>query len=182
VNGRSSKSFIEEGRWDSVFYKLRKGDYVFIQFGHNDEKFKDSTRFTVAEKDYRQNLIRFVRETRAQGAIPILLTSICRRKFDEGGNLVDTHGNYPNEMKKVAQELKVPLVDMEQKSKQLVQSYGVEASKKIYLWIEPGEYNRLPEGKQDDTHFSEFGARIMAGLVVEGIRENNLELAKFLKK
>lgn len=95
VNGRSTKSFISEKRWDSVYKKLKKGDYVLIEFGHNDEKIEDSTRYTNPHTAYRYNLIRFVKETREKGAFPVLLTSIARRNFNEKGVLVPTHGDYP---------------------------------------------------------------------------------------
>jgi lysophospholipase L1-like esterase len=92
VNGRSTKSFIAEGRWDSVRVRLRKGDYVLMQFGHNDEKSEDSTRYAAPYTAYRRNLARFIAESRAAGATPIVLSSIVRRKFNEHGVLVDTHG------------------------------------------------------------------------------------------
>jgi lysophospholipase L1-like esterase len=94
VNGRSSKSFIDEGRWDNVLDSLRPGDYVCIQFGHNDQKEYDPERYTIPITGYRQNLIRFITETRAKGACPLLATPIVRRKFNEEGTLVDTHGLY----------------------------------------------------------------------------------------
>jgi lysophospholipase L1-like esterase len=95
VNGRSTRSFINEKRWESVYKSLKKGDYVFIQFGHNDEKIADSTRYTNPHTAYRYNLIRFVTEAREKGAIPILFSSIARRNFNEHGVLVGTHGEYP---------------------------------------------------------------------------------------
>ncbi len=95
VNGRSTKSFIDQGRWKEVYNKLNKGDYVFIQFGHNDEKKQDTSRYAAPHGAYKDNLIKFVSESRDRGAIPILLTPINRRKFDESGKLVDTHGDYP---------------------------------------------------------------------------------------
>jgi len=126
VNGRSTKSFINEKRWDSIYKKLKKGDYVFIEFGHNDEKIEDSTRYTNPHTAYRYNLIRFVKETREKGATPILLTSITRRNFNEKGVLVPTHGDYPLETRLVSQEYKVPFIDLEYYTELLEQSYGPE--------------------------------------------------------
>ena len=91
VNGRSTKSFIDEGRWQAVLDSLQPGDFVFIQFGHNDQKIQDSTRYTTPFGTYSENLERFVTETRAKGASPILFTSIVRSKFGDDGKLTDTH-------------------------------------------------------------------------------------------
>ena len=180
VNGRSTKSFIDEGRWKSVLSEIKSGDYVFIQFGHNDQKIKDSLRYTNPLTEYRYNLIHFVNETRAKAAIPVLLSSIVRRKFNEYSVLTDTHGLYPLIMRQVATEFIVPFVDMQYKSEQLVISEGPEHSKKLYLWIEPGANQMYPEGKQDDTHFSVTGATEMARLAVEGLKENKLGIANYL--
>ena len=176
-NGRSTKSFIGEGRWDEVLANLKSGDYVFIQFGHNDQKFKDPNRYTNPFTGYRANLIRYIKETRSKGAKPVLFSSIVRRKFNEHGTLIDTHGEYPFVVRDVAREYDVPFVDLQFKSENLVLGLGEEKSKEIYLWVEPGVYPKCPDGKQDNTHFSEKGAIEMARLAVEGIRELNLDLS-----
>ena len=181
VNGRSTKSFIDEGRWDSVASEIQKGDYVFIQFGHNDQKIKDSLRFTNPLTAYRHNLMKFVNETRKKGGIPVLFSPIVRRKFNEFGVLIDIHGLYPLVMREVATELGVPFIDLQFKSENLVLSTGQEKSKELYLWIEPGQNSMYHEGKQDNTHFSIKGATEMAKLAVEGLKENRLALTKFLK-
>ncbi|PKA98565.1 lysophospholipase L1-like esterase [Flavobacteriaceae bacterium MAR_2009_75] len=180
-NGRSSKSFISEKRWDSVHTSLKAGDYVFIQFGHNDQKFKDSSRFTNPHTTYRHNLIRFVKETRAKGATPILFTSIVRRNFNEFGTLVDTHGDYPVVTRMVAKEYDVPLVDLEYLTEILETSYGPEASKKLHLHFEEGEHPYYPEGKQDNTHLSKKGALLVAELAVKEIKSFELPLSKLIR-
>ncbi|WP_449398375.1 rhamnogalacturonan acetylesterase [Chryseobacterium wanjuense] len=124
MNGRSSKSFRTEGRWDKVMKQLKNGDFVIIQFGHNDQKLKDSTKFTNPYTQYRANLERYVNETRAKGAIPILMTSIVRRNFNENGTLIDTHKEYPLVVRMVANDMKVPFVDMQLLTEQLEISYG----------------------------------------------------------
>ena len=179
-NGRSTKSFIDEGRWDSIMIKVKKGDYVFIQFGHNDAKKEDPKRYAEANTTYRNNLIRFIDDCIQRGATPILLTPIVRRKFDDKGQLIDTHGDYPTVMREVASLKKVLLIDMNEKSKKLVSEYGSDKSKQLYLHIEPGVYKSLPDGKKDDTHFSELGATKMAELVIEGLKEKNVDLIKYL--
>lgn len=181
VNGRSTKSFIDEGRWDAVLKELRPRDYVFIQFGHNDQKNKDPKRYTNPFTGYRRNLIKFVEETREKDGIPILLSSIVRRNFNESGVLEDTHGAYPFVMRSVAKELNVPFIDLQLKSEDLVLSLGQEKSKELYLWVEPGRYEMYPDGKQDNTHFTEHGATAMAKLAIDGLREQKLPLANFLK-
>jgi lysophospholipase L1-like esterase len=181
VNGRSTRSFINESRWDSVFSQIEEGDYVFIQFGHNDQKFKDKERFTNPLTGYRENLVKFVNDTRSKGGIPVLLSSIVRRKFNEFGVLMDTHGLYPLIVRQVAKELDVYFIDLQSKSENLVLTTGQEKSKELYLWIEPGQYNMYPEGKKDNTHFSVKGATEISSLVAESIKENNWPLAKFLK-
>lgn len=181
VNGRSTKSFIDQGLWDKVYEKLNKGDYVFIQFGHNDQKANDSTRYTNPHTAYRYNLMRFVKETRQKGANPVLLTSIVRRKFNEQGTLVDTHGEYPLETRLVAEALDVPFVDLQYLTEQLEESYGVEGSKKLHLHYEPGEVPYYPEGKNDDTHLSKLGATEVAKLVIDELKNKVPNLVPYLK-
>jgi lysophospholipase L1-like esterase len=161
VNGRSSKSFIAENRWKAVTDSLKKGDYVFIQFGHNDEKIQDSTRYSEPTTAYRSNLARFVRETREHGATPILFTSIARRKF-ENGLLVDTHKEYPVVVRQLAAEMMVPLVDLELLTAGAVTALGEEDSKKMFLWTPPS--GKFPAGRKDDTHLSKEGAHLVARL------------------
>jgi lysophospholipase L1-like esterase len=181
VNGRSSKSFRAEGRWAEVLKALEPGDYVFIQFGHNDQKVADSTRYTNPWSGYRRNLERYVAETRAAGGVPVLLSSIVRRNFNEHGTLVDTHGAYPFVARSVARELSVPFIDLQLLTEDYVIAAGPVASKAIYLWLEPGQYPRYPEGKQDDTHLSPAGARAYAGLVADAIRDLALPLSRYLR-
>ena len=180
-NGRSTRTFISEGRWSIVVERLKPGDYVIIQFGHNDQSKEKVDRYTPPE-DYRKNLKKFVEETLGKHAIPILCTPVMRRRFDENGNFYDTHGIYPDIVRELAKELDIPLIDFHRKSEKLIKEYGPEESKKLFLWIEPGKYKSLPEGKQDNTHFSELGALKIAELAVEGVKELKLELKKYLKK
>ena len=181
VNGRSTRSFINEKRWESVYKSLKKGDYVFIQFGHNDEKIADSTRYTNPHTAYRYNLIRFVTEAREKGAIPVLFSSIARRNFNEHGVLVNTHGEYPIEARLVAQEFNVPFIDLGYFSEVLEQSYGPEKSKDLHLHFKAGEHPYYPEGKTDDTHLSYKGALEIAKIVVAELTKMNLDIATRLR-
>jgi lysophospholipase L1-like esterase len=178
VNGRSSKSFISEGRWKAVLDSLKTGDYVFIQFGHNDQKIQDSIRYSEPFTSYRINLERFVRETRAKGATPILFTSIVRRKF-ENGFLTDTHGNYPAVVRLIAAEMYVPLIDLQLLTDGAVTALGDEVSKQIYLWTSPTD--KFPEGRKDDTHLNFEGATLVAKLVAQQLVLLNNSLAKRIR-
>lgn len=181
VNGRSTRSFINEGRWKEVKNKLKPGDFVFIQFGHNDQKIKDSSRYTNPFTQYRANLEKFVKETKEKGAQPVLMSSIVRRNFNENGVLVDTHGEYPLVTRMVAEYLEVPFIDMQLLTEQLEIAYGPEASKKLHLHLEPGEDSYEPEGRDDDTHLSEKGAILVASLALQEIAEKGLELKKYIR-
>jgi len=181
LNGRSTKSFIDEGHWAKVVAAIEPNDYVFIQFGHNDQKVHSPERYTNPYTGYRRNLIKYVQETRAKGGLPVLFSSIVRRNFNEDGVLVDTHGVYPFMARDVARDFKVPFVDMQLKSEDLVLSLGQEKSKALYMWLAPGESEMYPQGRQDNTHFTQKGARAMARLAIQGLKENKLEIVKGLK-
>ncbi|MCB1058233.1 MAG: hypothetical protein KDD11_22265 [Acidobacteria bacterium] len=180
VNGRSTKSFLDEGRWYALLAALEPGDWVLIEFGHNDEKIADPTRYTAPDGAYRANLERFVRETRAKGGHPILATPVVRRRFDEASAFYDSHGEYPRVVREVARAEGVPLLEMEARTRELVEALGEEGSKALYQHFEPGEHPRLPEGRHDDTHFSELGARRVAELAVREIARLRLPLARYL--
>ena len=169
VNGRSTRSFIEQGRWETVRTALRRGDYVFIQFAHNDQKIEDSTRYTAPFTAYRRNLERFVRDARAAGARPILFTPIVRRQWNAQGVLEDTHGLYPLAVRDVARDLAVPMVDLQLLTEDLVRDAGVEGSKQLFVWTKADEYPAFPEARQDNTHLSPRGAREVAALVAEAL-------------
>jgi len=179
LNGRSSKSFMDEGRWKVVLDSLKKGDYVFIQFGHNDEKADRPALYTDPKTTYRQNLEKYVNETRGRGATPILLTSIVRRKFDASGKLTDTHGMYPGAVRALASDMKVKFIDMQLLTETLINSMGSEPSKKMYLWTAPDL--KFPEGRKDDTHLSVEGATTFAGLVAGEMAKMKIRLARHLK-
>ena len=181
VNGRSSKSFRDEGRWENVLSQLAAGDYVLIEFGHNDQKSKDSKRYAAADTDFKENLRRFIREARAKGAFPLLATPVNRRKFDDKGQLTDTHGAYPDATRAVAAEEKVPLIDLHKLTRPLLEKLGPEDSKSLFVWVKPGEYARHPKGQQDDTHFNETGALAVSGLVADELRAQKHPLAAWLK-
>lgn len=179
VNGRSTKSFINEKRWENVLSTLKAGDFVLIEFGHNDEKI-EKPEVGTSLPEFKQNLIKYVNDTKAKKAKPVLLTPIARRHF-KNDVLVPTHGGYPEVIRKLADSLRVPLIDMESKTEYLLTKLGDEPSKRLFNHVDSGHVN-YPMGKIDDTHLSPAGAKSFAGLVVDGIRETKISLTKYLKK
>lgn len=180
-NGRSTKSFMAEGRWQTLVDALRPGDWAIIQFGHNDQKVEDPTRYAGPDGGFRENLRRFVQEVRAKGAFPILAPPVARRRWNDAGQLVDTHGAYPDAVRAVATELEVPLLELNRLTTELEQGHGLEGSKRLHLWIPAGVYARKPDGYQDDTHYSDYGADRVAALAVQEIIRLGLPLAEWLK-
>jgi len=178
LNGRSTKSFRAEKRWDPILAELNPGDYVFIEFGHNDEKV-DKPAVGVSLADFKINLVNYVKETRSKKAFPVLLTPISRRSF-KNGVLMDSHGDYPRITRLVADSLNVPLIDMLVKTESLLNRLGEEPSIKLFNYVDSGNVN-YPNGKKDNTHLSPEGAKQIAGLVVKGIKELKLSLVKSLK-
>lgn len=198
LNGRSSKSFISEGHWQKVVEKIKPGDYVFIQFGHNDEK-DDPKRHTDPGTTFDENLRKFVKETRMRGGIPVLFNSVVRRIFTnsttavadddtrsnssagliEGDTLVDTHGDYLLSPRNVARELDVPFVDANKITHDLEQGLGPDKSKKLHMWYLPNEVPSLPKGRQDNTHYNVYGAYVVAGLLADAVSDAVPELRQY---
>lgn len=200
VNGRSSKSFIDEGRWQKVLDKIKPGDYVFIQFGHNDEK-PAPDRHTVPGTTFDANLRRFVEETKAKGGHPILFNSVVRRNFAnsktavtdddlrtntsaglaEGDTLIDTHGAYLNSPRNVAKETNTPFVDANRITHDLEQKLGREKSKTLHMIFAPGETPSLPKGRQDNTHYNINGAIIVANMLADAVVKEVPALKKYVR-
>ena len=227
VNGRSSKSFIDEGRWDKVLALIKPGDYVIIQFGHNDEKAQPE-RHTDPGSTFDYNLSRYIRETRERGGIPIVMNPVVRRNWEASPNtaspdtaspnpserrgepigaqiddealrnttatdapllsegqgeasLIDTHGLYAVAPRDVAQRMNCLFVDANKITHDLEQQLGVEGSKKLHMWYKPGEHPALPDGRQDNTHYNEYGAKVVAGLLADALCEEIPLLKKYRK-
>ena len=202
LNGRSSRSFINEGHWDEVLQSMKPGDYVIIQFGHNDEKPK-ADRHTDPGSTFDYNLAKFVRETREHGGIPVLMNCVVRRNFFvnapendddeklrtqtfkdgvrmvEGDTLIDTHGLYRVAPRDVALRMNVHFIDANQITHDLEQGLGTEASKKLHMWFLPGTEPSEPKGKQDNTHYSVYGAHVVARLLADALCEEVPVLKKY---
>jgi lysophospholipase L1-like esterase len=147
-----------------------------IQFGHNDEV--PTKKSFTTEDEFTANLTRFIKDVRSENSKPVLITPVARRKFNPAGQIEATHEVYAAIVRKVAAEQHVPLIDLDKESQALLQKAGPEESKKLFNHLRPGEHPNYPDGKADDTHFSELGARKMAEIVVSGIRALQLDLAK----
>ena len=170
VNGRSTKSFIDESRLATIYDEITKGDYLFIQFGHNDEKINDPSRYTDPHGEFITNLGKFVNVARNKHAYPVLITPVERRLFDENGNLkFSGHEEYVEGMKEAALKFDVPLVDLYTMSRDFLKKTGDEASKKYYMNLLPGEADWAPEGKIDNSHLKYEGAMLYSGMIAEGL-------------
>ncbi len=171
-NGRSSKSFIEEGRFTTIYDLIQEGDFLFIQFGHNDEKKEDPTRYTEAFGAYKDNLRGMIHKARNKKSNPLLITPLTRCWFDDERKMKDDiHGSYPLAMKEVAREENVPLVDLFQVSKEYVLSLGRERAKKLFMNLEPEKFKQYKNGLEDNTHLRPEGALIFAGLLAKEIKK-----------
>ena len=171
-NGRSTKSFIDRGLWDKVKKDLRPGEYLFIQFGHNDSKTDDPERYAPAFGAYQENLRKFIDYALETGAKPVLFTPVSRRWFDDEGRLKkDCHGDYPAAVFQVAEEYGLPVIDANAITQAWLESVGDEASRKYYMWVEPGTCPRHPDGLKDNTHTNVAGARKLVELLLPAIVE-----------
>lgn len=177
--GRSTRTFISENRWQPIADSLQAGDYVLMQFGHNDEakeeKYKD--RYTPVP-DYKTNLIKFITETRSKKAVPVLITPVTRMRFDKEGKAQETHVEYSAAVWEVGKAYGVAVIDLDAKSRNLLQQFGPQYSKMFFMQLDSLQHPNYPSGQKDNTHFNEFGARRMAELVLAEIRNLKLELAE----
>jgi len=176
--GRSTRTFISENRWKPVADGLQEGDYVLIQFGHNDEakepQYKE--RYTPVP-DYKTNLIKFITETRASKAFPVLITPVTRMRFDKDGKIQETHQEYSAAVWEIGKEYNAPVIDLDAKSRDLLQEMGPVYSKLLFMQLDSLEHPNYPGGQKDNTHFNDYGARRIAELVLAEIKKLKLELA-----
>ncbi len=178
MGGRSTRTFLSEGRWDRLRADIQPGDTVLIQFGHNDAYRLKPERWAPAQTDYRDNLLRFIWDVRTAGGVPVLVTPVARRNFGPDGHAKADYPLWSGVMRELAAATHTPLIDLEAKSRALLDSAGPARSKAYYLHYTPDD-NALgfPKGIDDDTHFSELGARQMAYLVAEGLKALNLPVS-----
>jgi lysophospholipase L1-like esterase len=182
ISGRSTKSFIAEGHWQKVLDAIDEGDYLLIQFGHNDMKTEQEHLYAAPFGAYTENLTIFIEEARRKKAHPVLVTPVYRRRFDTNGFLKNSLGDYPVAVRMLAERMQVPLIDLHQQSFKLFTELGPEKTKDIFLWLSPGEYENYPKGIEDNSHFSEKGAFALSGLVVNEIKRLDLPVVSHLKE
>ena len=180
-NGRSTKSFLDEGRLKPIEEQIKEGDYLFIQFGHNDEKIQDPARYTEPFGAYSGNLKIFINTARTHGAKPVLITPLERRCFTEDGRLgPGAHGDYVAAVKRTAMEADVPLIDLYTQSRAAMENAGPQGSLKWFMHLAPAEYAAYPEGKEDNTHLRYEGAVCFAGLIARGLKELSGEYGELI--
>ena len=170
--GRSTKTFLAEGRLEPAG-QADPGDLVLIQFAHNDENEKKPERYTAPWTEFTENLRFFIRFAREHGAVPVLLTPICMRIWQDG-KLQPTHGEYPAAMRTVAEEMNVPLIDLYAESFRIVEEMGEEGSKALFMHFAPGEDPAYPDGSEDNAHTKRAGAERFAAAAARGLKELGL--------
>ena len=171
-NGRSTKSFIDEGRLEAIDKTIGEGDFLFIQFGHNDEKTEDPTRYTEPFSTYMENLEIYINVARKHGAYPVLITPLERRCFVDDKHLgMGAHSDYVAAMKQTAEKNNVPLIDLYSMSRAELKKVGELKSRNWYMYFDKDIYDNYPEGKQDNTHLRYEGAVMYAGLIAKGLEE-----------
>jgi lysophospholipase L1-like esterase len=163
VCGRSSRSFIDEKRLEHISLCIREGDRMLIGFGHNDEKAEDPSRFTSPDHTFPEYLSRFIDTALEHGAVPVLATPVVRRRFDENGSPVPTHGSYPDAIRSLARRRGVALADLEKATSEMLREAGEEKSRRLYCHVPEGHPN-YPEGLEDNSHLSLTGAVRIARL------------------
>lgn len=169
--GRSTRTFFQEGRWRTVYESLQPDDFVLMQFGHNDASESKPERY-VNEEGYKEFLRLFIQQTREKKATPILLTPVARNYPWEDGRLINVHGGYPAAAKEVATETNTMLIDLNEMSMEFFSEKGRDfVSQNYFMNLPAGKYEAYPEGQNDNTHFQPEGAKAIAGLVFQGLKE-----------
>jgi lysophospholipase L1-like esterase len=178
-SGETIRSFVGERRLDKVMSTIKSGDYLMIQFAHNDQK--QGNGF-VSIPDYKTLLRRYIADARGKGATPILVTSMNRRKFDAEGHIVQTLGDYPSAMREVAVEQHVALIDLNAMSKTLFEAMGEQGTLKAFVHYPANTFPDQPQELHDDTHFNSYGAYELAECIVQSIRDQKLPIAQYLRQ
>lgn len=171
-NGASSKSFRSLPEYKKLVSNLSEGDLLLIQFGHNDQKTDD--RGTKADGDYKVNLQHYIELAKEKHAYPVLLTSVTRRAFNNHKFNIYSLGDYPQAVRELSQKLSVPMIDLNKETISLYKKLGEEVSKNFHLFLGKDEYDNFPDGREDNTHFSKLGAKMVANLICRVDNEHNI--------
>lgn len=179
-SGLSANTFIGGDRLEKIKTQMKKGDYLFVEFGHNDQKQKGPGKGAFYSFSYYIKM--YIDEARAKGAIPVIVTPTRRRRFDKDGKtILNTHGDYPEALLEIAKREQVPVIDLQAMTKTMVEAYGEEGSKHIYMYCPANTYPNQPKEIKDNSHFGVFGAYEIAKCVAEGVKEAKLPIAKALR-
>jgi lysophospholipase L1-like esterase len=178
-SGETLSGFIAAGRFDKLLSMMKPGDYAFVEFGHNDQKQKGEG--VGAFTTYKKNLEFFINQVKKKGGIPVLVTSVQRRRFDDNGKIIETLGDYPEAVRQTAKEHNVALIDLNAMSKTLFESMGVDGSLLAFAHFPEGIFAGRKDAIADNTHFRPYGAYEVSKLIVTGVRNAGLDLAHYLK-
>lgn len=181
--GRSTKTFVAENRWRPIADSLKEGDYVMIQFGHNDEAKtpQHPERYTPVP-DYKNYLVGFINDARKKKANPILITPVSRRSFDKDGKALETHVEYSKAVLEVGEQYHVAVIDLDRKSRELFQQLGLVKTQMLFMDLDTAEHPNYPLGRKDNTHFNETGARMLAQIILNDLKEKKIALADHIVK
>ena len=179
-SGEAANTFVATKRFAKLLSKMRKGDYLFIEFGHNDQKQKGEGKGPYTS--YKSDLKYLADKTREKGAVPVLVTSMHRRFFDDNGKVKNTHGDYPDAVRQLAKEEKITLIDLNNMSATLYEAWGVEGSKRAFVHYPAGTFPNQKEPLADNTHFNPYGGTEIAKCILKGIIDNNLPVKKYIRK
>lgn len=178
-SGLSANTFLSGNRLDKIISTMKAGDWVFVEFGHNDQKQKGAGK--GAYYSFAYSIKQFIDQVKEKGGNIVLITPTRRRRFDDGGHVQDTHGDYPAAIREIAAREKLPLIDLQDMTKTLIEAFGVEESKKLFVHYPMGTFKTQTKALADNTHFSNFGAYEITKCVVEGIKANKLSLAGYIR-
>jgi len=179
-SGESANTFIAAGRLAKALTQMKAGDYIFMEFGHNDQKQKGPGKGPYLS--FTSSLRTFIQEAKVRGAHPVLVTPTQRRSFNEEGKIMDTHGEYPNAMKKLAIEENIPLIDLNATTRTLYETWGIEPSKNAFVHYPANTYPGQTQPLADNTHFNPYGAYEISKCIIEGMKANKLDIVKYLRK
>lgn len=179
-SGEAANTFVASKRFAKLLSKMRKGDYLFIEFGHNDQKQKGEGKGPYTS--YKSDLKYLADKTREKGAIPVLVTSMHRRFFDDNGKVKNTHGDYPDAVRQLAKEENITLIDLNNMSATLYEAWGVEGSKRAFVYYPAGTFPNQKEPLVDNTHFNPYGGTEIARCILKGMIDNNLPVKKYIRK
>lgn len=177
-SGEAGNSFISAGRFAKILTKMKKGDWLFIEFGHNDQKQTGPGKGPY--DSYTESLKQLIRGTREKGGIPVLVTPMHRRQFDKNNRIINTLGDFPDAMRELAKQEQVDLIDLNAMSQTLYEAWGPEQSKRAFVHYPAGTFPGQTEALADNTHFNAYGGDQLARCIIKGIIDNNLPISVFI--